>query len=294
MALVQEYTEVFKAIRKNSTNIFSYVDSGYLAPVLSQEESLRDRLPQSTSRSSHSDPPSFNRQNDSSTPSVPRNPCTCGGYHWRKDCPNLPPLANETHSSAPRASSTNNRAPFPSSSGRSDNNQRRDTPKTYVNTTSSSYRPPTGSANATPNQNGNPRAAPTLPPSTVNRSVNAAALTAPRPTVRFEPQPSVIGSVAPSNTAPLAAPPAPSLAPAMTPLYAYGRLNTDSTTARHRRICIDTGAGLSVIDAHYAKEYTPQCQSSATPRPAIELTGLGQADSTSFIVIDVTFTVYRV
>ncbi|ODN93382.1 hypothetical protein L198_05243 [Cryptococcus wingfieldii CBS 7118] len=254
--------------------------------LLSQEESLRDyqrmrdRLPQSMSRSYHSTPSFSNRQNDSSTPVVPRNPCTCGGYHWRRDFPNLPPPANGPRSSAPRASSTNTRAPFSSSSGSSDNHQRCDTPQTYVNVTTSSYRPRAGSVNATPNQNGNrynqpraqlntmvTRAAPITPSSTVTRSVNATALTAPRPTVRFEPQPRVIGSIVPSDTVPIAAPPPPSLAPAMTPLYA---------------------CRLSVIDAHYAKKYLPNVR--AQPCPAIELTGLGQADSTSFIIIDITFT----
>ncbi|ODO12121.1 hypothetical protein I350_00907 [Cryptococcus amylolentus CBS 6273] len=42
MALVQEYTEFFKAIRKNSNNIFSYVDPRYLAPVPMREEVHRE------------------------------------------------------------------------------------------------------------------------------------------------------------------------------------------------------------------------------------------------------------
>ncbi|TYJ53625.1 hypothetical protein B9479_005712 [Cryptococcus floricola] len=42
MALVQEYTEFFKAIRKNSTNIFSYVDPRYLAPVPMREQVHRE------------------------------------------------------------------------------------------------------------------------------------------------------------------------------------------------------------------------------------------------------------
>ncbi|RXK36568.1 hypothetical protein M231_06178 [Tremella mesenterica] len=32
--------------------------------------------------------------NSNQTTSIPRTPCVCGGYHWRRDCPNKAPQSN--------------------------------------------------------------------------------------------------------------------------------------------------------------------------------------------------------
>ncbi|TYJ53371.1 hypothetical protein B9479_006031, partial [Cryptococcus floricola] len=72
-----------------------------------------------------------------------------------------------------------------------------------------------------------------------------------------------------------------------TPVFIYARINDNRPTAKVHKVCIDSGASISVMDRRYARENFPHLRSQS--QPGLRITGLGtsQTVSTHFLLVDV-------
>jgi hypothetical protein len=214
----------------------------------------------------------------STRPSAPRTPCTCGGMHWRKDCP------TQHRPAAPNFGTP--QTPTPTSGSPA----YRPPQKSFGNTSLPRFNPPRGSANATPTGN-NVRWTPRPPAPTANTvRPTSLSLVSSGP---LSPSVQQHVRIRPKD----ATPSIPSLGSLSletpwkdkTPVFAWAHLNSpaDASVPRHQ-VCIDTGASISIMDATYARKHLPNVRPQIIDR--FELCGLGSVSATSWIEVDFVFT----